>query len=173
MTSVHPTPFFRLTPSPPLNVNGHFKIRILTNNSPASRSDLNNDEGALKVKASAFAGLDRDSLRDLISKASSDLKGDPAFYSMLVENLLASDPKRNAGGKANPNPAAAEEEQNATMNGTSLSPFLPSFLETTCDAGLGGLGEVTLVEDTVMKRAATATEEAPKMQGWVAKVPSY
>ena len=61
----------------------------MTVESPESRSDHHDDEVELKAKASTFAGLDRDSLRDLISKASSDLKGDPAFYSMLVENLLA------------------------------------------------------------------------------------
>ena len=62
----------------------------------SARSDVNDNlkDGELKAKMSAFAGLDVDSLRDLISKASSGMSGDPAFYSKLVENLLTRELER-------------------------------------------------------------------------------
>ena len=80
----------------------------------------------------------------------------------MVSNtiFLASNTKGRAEGEENLCRAAAPaEDQNLTMNATSLSPFLPSFLETTCDGG-----DVTLVEDAVVKLAAAT--EAPKLQGW-------
>merc|ERR1719237_740882 len=57
----------------------------------AGRSDLNDnlDEGELEAKMSAFAGLDVNSLRELVSKASSNLSGDPAFYLKLVSDLTS------------------------------------------------------------------------------------
>ena len=124
-----------------------------------ARSDLNDNinDGELAAKVSAFAGFDVNSLRDLISKAAKDLPGDPTFYMKLVSDLT-SDPRRmrSAEVEGNPSPAAAED-QNVTMNATSLSPFLPSFLETTCDVG----GDVTLIDYAAMRQAA---EDAPKLQ---------
>ena len=72
----------------------------------AGRSDLNDNlnEGELEAKMSAFAGLDINSLRELISKASSNLSGDPAFYLKLVSDLT-SKTQRRAEGEANPSPA--------------------------------------------------------------------
>ena len=119
-----------------------------------ARSDLNDNlnDGELAAKVSAFAsGLDVNSLRDLISKAATDLPGDPTFYLKLVSDLT-SDPRMRSSAEVEGNPspaAAAAEDQNVTMNATSLSPFLPSFLETTCDVGGD---DVTLVDYAAMKQ---------------------
>ena len=48
------------------------------------------------------------------------------------------------------------------MNATSLSPFLPSFLETTCLEAT--CCDVTLVEDAAAVKRAAAADALPKLQ---------
>ena len=50
------------------------------------------------------------------------------------------------------------------MNATSLSPFLPSFLETTCLEATCYDGDVTLVEDAAAVKRAAAADALPKLQ---------
>ena len=107
----------------------------------------NLDDRELGAKLSSFADLDAHSLRDLIAKASLTMDRDPAFYAKLIGDFHA--------GKARP---AEAEVQNHTLNATSLSPFLPSFLETTCDV------DITVVEEDEAKKPDLKKAEAKKVE---------
>jgi hypothetical protein len=87
--------------------------------------DVNeNLEKEVEARLAEFKDMGLDSLKELISRASSE--HDPAFYSKMINDYLT-------GAKKKPGNWASPASADVTMNATSLSSFLPSFLENTCD----------------------------------------